>query len=424
MIDLSLMGHGGSFRATVVVPGDKSLSHRALVFSAMAEGDSLITGLGTGHDIKSTASALRSLGVDIDGDKVRSPGVRGWTGPADPIDCGNSGTTMRLLAGILSTSGLTATLIGDSSLMARPMRRLVPPLSALGARLEVSPEGRPPLRILESGTVHGASVTIPIASAQVRTAFELAALAGDSPSMIDSPGGFRDHTERWLTAIGLGEWKTATAFSVSPGSIPPARYEVPGDPSSAAYLWACAAIHPSSSVTTPTISLNPGRLGFLEILERMGARVDAVVTGETGGDPVGDVTVSSADLNGISIEGDLVAAALDELPLVAVVAAYADGITSVRGAGELRAKESDRISSVVGMILALGGGVAEHPDGFDVIGTGFLEAGTVETNNDHRIAMSAAVAATRIDTPVIVRNAQIASVSWPGFYETLERLWS
>jgi 3-phosphoshikimate 1-carboxyvinyltransferase len=308
--------------------------------------------------------------------------------------------------------------------MARPMKRLVPPLSALGARLEVSPEGRPPLRIHEAGAVHGASVTIPIASAQVRTAFELAALAGDRPSMIDSPGGFRDHTERWLRAIGLGEWRTETAFSISPGSIPPARYEIPGDPSSAAYLWACAAIHPSSSVTTPTVSLNPGRLGFLEILERMGARVDAVVTGATGGDPVGDVTVSSGDLNGVPIDGDLVAAALDELPLVAVVAAYAEGITSVRGAGELRAKESDRISSVVDMILALGGGIAEYTDGFDIIGTGFLEAGTVETNNDHRIAMSAAVAATRIDTPVIVRNAQIASVSWPGFYETLEHLWS
>ncbi|MCL1598170.1 MAG: 3-phosphoshikimate 1-carboxyvinyltransferase, partial [Actinomycetia bacterium] len=281
-----------------------------------------------------------------------------------------------------------------------------------------------PIKVGRCARPRGASFTIPIASAQVRTAFELAALGADGPSSIDSPPGFRDHTERWLEAVGRGSWSSPTAFTIDPGPLPAARYEIPGDPSSAAYLWACAAIESGARVTTPSISLNPGRLGFLQILDEMGANVEAVVTGTTGGDPVGDVTVEGATLTGITVDGGLVAAALDELPLVAVVGAYAEGITSVREAAELRAKESDRIDSVVEMIRTLGGGIESQPDGFDVVGTGFLEGGTVETFSDHRIAMAAAVAATKAHGTVIIRDAQVASVSWPNFYGTLESLWS
>lgn len=424
MPDLVLSGPGGPFSATVTVPGDKSLSHRALVFAAIAEGDSLIIGLGQGQDVRSTASALRTLGVDVEGERVRSPGRGGWRPPDLSIDCGNSGTTMRLLSGALATSRVRAELVGDQSLMKRPMRRLVEPLRALGGVITVSEAGTAPILVGGSDTPVAADCSIGVASAQVRTAFELAALAAPGPSSIDSPAGFRDHTERWLAAIGRGEWRSPTAFRIDPGPIPPARYDIPGDPSSASYLWACAAIHPGSTVTTRQVSLNPGRLGFLQILDDMGAEVEAVVTGATGGDPVGDVTVSAKGLRGVEVSGALTAAALDELPLVAVVGAYAEGLTVVADAGELRAKESDRIASVVGMLQAVDGGCEPTPDGFRVVGTGFLGGGIVETYHDHRIAMAAAVAATRADDAVTIRNAEVASISWPTFYTTLEALWS
>lgn len=424
MTDLALSGPGGSFKATVTVPGDKSLSHRALMFAAMAEGDSIVTGLGPGEDIASTIAALECLGVTIIGEQVRSPGVKSWHDPHEPIDCGNSGTTMRQLAGILSTSPIQVTLTGDPSLSSRPMTRLVAPLEALGGVISVSPDGTAPIVVGGATSVHGASVSIAVASAQVRTAFEYGALVADTPSTIDSPAGFRDHTERWLAAVGRGHWSSPTAFTVEPGSLPPARYEVPADPSSAAYLWATAAIEPGAVITTPGISLNPGRLGFLQILDDMGAIVHAEVTGSTGGDPVGTVTVQGGDLHGISIDGDLVASSLDELPLVAVVGAYAEGITSVSDAAELRTKESDRIDAVVAMLRALEGGIEPRPDGFDVVGTGFLAGGTIDTASDHRIAMAGAVAATKALDTVIITDAEVASVSWPGFYATMESLWS
>jgi len=244
-----------------------------------------------------------------------------------------------------------------------------------------------------------------------------------TPSVIDSPAGFRDHTERWLQAAGRGEWVTATAFRVDPGPIVPARYDIPGDPSSAAYLWALAAMRPGSEILTPNISLNPGRLGFLQILEEMGAEIEAIIIGSIGGDPVGDVVVKGRSLEAVEISGDLVASALDELPLVAVVAAFAEGVTTVSGAEELRVKESDRISATSEMIRALDGGIEPKTDGFQVVGTGFLSGGTVDSAGDHRIAMAAAVAGLRANGPVEILNGACAAVSWPDFYETLDALW-
>lgn len=428
MADLAFNGPGGTFDATVNLPGDKSLSHRALMFAGMAEGDSVISGLGTGQDIASTAAVLFGLGIHINGQAgvehhIRSKGTRGWTSPAEPLDCGNSGTSMRLFAGALSTSPAVATLVGDESLSKRPMTRLVEPLEALGGVIATT-HGSPPLTVGGASKVLGADVTIPMASAQVRTAYEFGALVAEGSSTIDSPAGFRDHTERWLGAIGRGEWETATRFRIDPGPIPAGRYEVPGDPSSAAFMWACAALHKGSTVTTPAVSLNPGRLGFLQILGEMGAEVEAEVSGATGGDPVGTVTVRGAGLRGVTVDGDLVASALDELPLVAVLGAYAEGITSVRDAAELRGKESDRVTAVVEMIRALDGGAEPADDGFDIVGTGFLNGGIVATHHDHRIAMAAAVAATGASGEVVIEDAEVASVSWPGFYATLEGLWS
>jgi 3-phosphoshikimate 1-carboxyvinyltransferase len=313
--------------------------------------------------------------------------------------------------------------VGDPSLMKRDMSRLEDPLAAIGGRVKAT-NGTAPLVVGGADMVGHADVTIPMASAQVRTAFELAALAGDASSTIDSPAGFRDHTERWLSAIGRGEFISETRFRIDPGPIPPARFDVPGDPSSGAFLWAAAAISPGSTIVTPHVSLNPGRLGFLEILERMGAQVQAVVTDSVGGDPVGTVTVTGATLEGVTVAGALATAALDELPLVAVVAAYADGITTVRDAGELRAKESDRIGTIEAMLVALGGGIAVVGDGFDVVGTGFLDGGVVDPHHDHRIAMAGAVAATRASRDVEIVDSNVVEVSWPEFYDVLGSLWS
>jgi 3-phosphoshikimate 1-carboxyvinyltransferase len=415
---------GGLFSAAVQVPGDKSLSHRALIFAAMAKGRSRVSGLGTGADIVSTGKVLAALGVRFGEGVVESDGVEAWQQPSGMLDCGNSGTTMRLIAGALAGRPFRSELSGDASLTKRPMRRLVAPLEALGATVELTDEGTAPIAVEAQRPLHKADIALPIASAQVRSAFCLAALQAVGTSRVDSPGGFRDHTERWLTTMGLGERETPTRFAVQPGPVPTWNYEVPGDPSSAAFLWATAAICEGSEVATPGISLNAGRIGFLEILEAMGAEVAAEVTGALLGDPVGTVTVRGRGLHATEIEGSLAVAALDELPLVAVLAAYGEGVTVVKDAHELRAKESDRIATTVEMIRALGGGAEETEDGFAVVGTGWLEAGTVDSKGDHRIAMAAAIAASKATGPVTITGAGAASVSWPDFFPALEAVWS
>ena len=414
----------GAFRAVRRVPGDKSLSHRALILSAFANGVSEIQGLGPGRDIVSTEHVLADLGVRFDGTRVFSPGVEAWQAPPGELDCGNSGTTMRLMAGALAGRPFASTLTGDVSLSKRPMRRLVAPLTALGASVHLADGGRPPLTVGTEGRLRGAEIEIDVASAQVRSAFMLAALQADGPSHISSPPGFRDHTERWLEALGVGSRLSGTEFVIHPGPLPAGRYTVAGDPSSAAYLWTAAAIRPGSLVTTEGISLNPGRIGFLEVLESMGALVEAEVTDSVGGDPVGSVTIRGGPLHATEVSGQLAVAALDELPLVAVLGAVAEGITVVRDAAELRVKESDRIASTVAMIRALGGGAEAAEDGFAVVGTGWLEPGTVHADHDHRIAMAGAVAAGAVRGPVTIEGAGAAAVSWPTFYEDLESVWS
>jgi 3-phosphoshikimate 1-carboxyvinyltransferase len=415
------------FAATVALPGDKSLSHRALIFSAMAEGKSRITGLGTGADIVSAAKVLAGLGVEYvaDGDvvAVTSGGVGDWIEPDGPLDCGNSGTTMRLMTGALTAQPFATTLIGDPSLSKRPMRRLVAPLGALGAELNTSPEGTAPVTVQPTAELNGAAVVLDTGSAQLRSAFELAAIQATGSSTISSPVGYRDHTERWLETVGLGE-RQGDTFLVYPGRVPPTSYVLPGDTSSAAFLWAAAAISAGSEVTTPDITLNAGRIGFLEVLDRMGAEVDASVDRAILGDPVGTVRVRGRTLRGVEISGALAIASLDELPLLGIVASFADGFTSVHDAAELRAKESDRIASTCEMVHRLGGGAEPAPDGFQIVGLGCLDGGVVESHGDHRIAMAAGVAATASRGAVTIDGAEAAAVSWPDFYETLEAVWS
>ncbi|MFH2072794.1 MAG: 3-phosphoshikimate 1-carboxyvinyltransferase [Actinomycetota bacterium] len=414
---------GHRFHAAVAVPGDKSLSHRALLLAAMARGTSRIRGVAAGGDVLSMLGALDLLGVGFETDHVVSPGVEGWRNPGGPIDLGNSGTALRILTGALGGHRDRITLTGDASLSSRPMRRLVEPLRALGISVEVSPEGTPPV-VTGAGRLHGADVEIPLASAQVRTAFAAAALQAEGPSAIDSPGGFRDHTERWLSALGLGRWTSRTRFEILPGRVPPGYYEIPGDPSSAAFLWASAALSPGSSVTTPGVSLNPGRIGFLDILEGMGAKVERRVVRMDLGEPIGDVTVIGGALRGAHVGGDLAIRTIDELPLVAVCAGIAEGETRVTGAADLRAKETDRIAAVVDMLGDLGAEAETAPDGFIVAGGARYRGGRTESRGDHRIAMAAAVAATAADGPVTVAGFEAVAVSWPGFEQALAAAWS
>ena len=410
----------GVFTTGVRVPGDKSLSHRAIILAAMAEGDSRVSGLAPGADVAASLRAIRRFGVEASRHRISG---RPWRQPDGPIDCGNSGTTIRLLTGAAAGRPFATTLIGDESLMQRPMDRLVAPLAVLGARVETADGGLPPVTT-GGEDLRGASATIALPSAQVRSAFQLAALQAEGSSTIDGPPGFRDHTERLLESFGLGEKLEGAAFRVDPGPIPATEYDIPSDPSSAAYLWASAAIIEGAQVVTPDVSLNPGRLGFLSILEQMGADVHGEVTGAIHGDPIGVVSVAGNGLRGVEVTGSTAATAIDELPLVGVLGAYAEGVTLVGDAGELRVKESNRISSPVAMNPALGGAAEATEDGFTVIGTGFLEAGTVTAAGDHRIAMAAGVAATDATGPVTIDGASAAAVSWPTFYDTLEAVWS
>ncbi|MBN2114788.1 MAG: 3-phosphoshikimate 1-carboxyvinyltransferase [Acidimicrobiia bacterium] len=412
----------GPCRAAPHIPGDKSLSHRALLLAAMAAGTSRVANLGPGQDVAATAEALGYLGVEVARGEVRSRGIDAWTAPPGPLDAGNSATTMRLLAGALCGRAFTSTVVGDGSLMGRPMDRLAGPLEALGARIELGPGGRPPLT-MRPASLHGAAVAVTEASAQVRSAVAFAGLQAEGATTITSPAGFRDHTERWLEAMGLGRRLGPSSFELLPGPVPPAHYELPADLSSAAGLLAAAALRPGSEMTVRDVTLNPGRTGFLDILEAMGARVTRAATRLLHGDPVGDVVVSGADLRGIRIQGLLAARAIDELPLVGILAAAAEGETVVAGAAELRVKETDRATATVRLIRALGGDAEERPDGFVVQGTGGLAGGSVDAGGDHRIAIAAAVAAV-VAPEVLVEGFEAVAVSWPGFGEALEALWS
>ena len=413
----------GPFEATVTVPGDKSLGHRALVLAALAEGESVVGNLPPGQDVESTRAATELLGVEYKGSRITSPGRPNWSAPSGPIDCGNSGTTMRLLTGAIAGSCFEATLVGDFSLMRRPMRRLVPPLSALGADITVATSGTPPIEVRGVG-LRGASVTIPMASAQVRTAVALAALAAVGPTQIESPPGFRDHTERWLAQLGLGRIESPTTFIVAPKPVPPLDLSLPADPSSAALLWAAAAVTPGSRVVTPGISLNPGRTGFLEVLELMGARVMVEPGAPIMGDPVGTVSVESGRLSGVEVAGELVVRSLDELPLLAIVAAAAEGPTVVAEATEARAKESDRIASSVELARVAGAEARAEPDGFVVTPKQRKPGpGRIDAAGDHRVAMAAAIAPLIRGSTVTVAGFEAADVSWPDFGDALEGMW-
>ena len=374
------------------VPGDKSLSHRALLFSALAEGTSRVRGVLRSADVESTADVLRGLGVEIPplGDEISIPGrgLRGLTAPSRDLDCGNSGTTTRLMAGVVAASPLTATFIGDASLSGRPMRRVAKPLEAMGARLELPPHGGLPM-VVHGAPLHALNWRSDVASAQVKGAILLAALTASVPAIVEEPLRSRDHTERMLAARGVPVRVAGTRVEIDPvATLAAVDAVVPGDPSSAAFFAGLAALAQDGALELLDVGVNPTRTGFFAVLERMGARVRFEAMRDEGGEPTATVHVAPGRLRGTVVGGAEIPTLIDELPLLACLAARAEGETIITGAEELRVKESDRITAVVDNLRAIGVEAQELPDGMRVVGSDRRLAGRVATHGDHRLAMA------------------------------------
>ncbi len=415
-----------AIRGSFTVPGDKSISHRALLFSSLAKGKSEIRGLSTGGDVKSTMNCLGQLGVKIDraGEivKVFGEGKLSYSQPASILDAGNSGTTMRLLTGVLAGQKFESAVTGDETLRRRPMQRIVEPLLDMGAKIVASDNMTAPLKIFPAPKLRGIRYEMPLPSAQVKSSLILAGMFAEGETTVVEPVESRDHTERMLK---LRKIKTPSGIETTISSdfmVEPAEYDVAGDISSAAFFLAAGAILPNSSVTARGITLNPTRTGFLDVLVMMGAKVKIENIHEAAGEPIGDVTVSHSELSGVEIGGGMIPRLIDELPLIGVMAAYANGETIVRDAHDLRRKESDRIVAVVDNLAAMGAEVQELDDGFIVVGSGCLKGAEIDSYKDHRIAMAFAVAGLAAEGATIIKNAEWAQISFPEFFETLDKL--
>ncbi len=422
----------GPLRGRVEVPGDKSISHRALMFAALAVGETRIDGLLEGEDVLRTAAALRALGASVVQDgpvwRVAGRGIGGLAEPADVLDMGNSGTAARLLAGMLASHDLFAVMTGDASLRRRPMRRVTEPLSLCGARFSAREGGRLPLAIQGARDATPIRYRVPVASAQVKSAVLLAGLNAPGHTVVEEPAATRDHSEAMLRHFGA----EVTIAAQGPGRVvtlvgqPELRARdvvVPGDPSSAAFPVAAALLVPDSAVTVLGVGLNPLRTGLLATLREMGA--DLVVTGErvAGGEAVGDLTVRYGALRGVDVPPGRAPAMIDEYPILAVIAATAAGTTRMRGLGELRVKESDRLAATAAMLRAAGAEVAVEGDDLLVQGMTTLPGGcTVATHMDHRLAMSALVMGLAAQAPVAVDDAAFIETSFPGFAALLRGL--
>jgi 3-phosphoshikimate 1-carboxyvinyltransferase len=415
-----------SIRGSLRVPGDKSISHRAALFNALGEGEATVTNFSPGADCSSTLASLRDLGVEIareaDTVHLRGGGLHGLREPADVLDCGNSGTSMRLLGGVLAGAGVFAVLSGDASLRSRPMARIVEPLRRAGAAIDGRDGGRlPPLVISPVPGLHGVEHRLKVASAQVKSALLLAGLFADGETSVVEPAATRDHTERLLRAMGADLEQQATRITLRPGpTLRCVDVQVPGDFSSAAFWLVLGVLHPSAEVRVRDVGLNPSRTGLLTILERMGASVQLENARDIAGEPVADLIVRSSQLRATTVGGDLVALAIDEIPLVALLGLFADGETVVQDAAELRAKESDRLAVVADGLRELGGDIDATEDGWR-IRPSRLRAGVVDSRDDHRMAMLFALAGTLGDGAQIAGAASVA-ISYPGFWSELQAL--
>ena len=426
--DIARVGKATRIRGVLEVPGDKSISHRGALMNAIAHGRATIDNYLPGADCLSTLDCLRALGVEVTFDptgangrpRVTVVGRGGLLAEATrPLDCGNSGTTMRLMSGLLAGQPIFSVMTGDASLSSRPMGRVVDPLRQMGARITGRSDGKLAPIAINGGDLSAIDYTSPVASAQVKSCVLLAGVQTEGVTIARAPAASRDHTERLLAAQGAN-------IKVSDGGRTVAVHGgarlnavdviVPGDSSSAAYWLALACIHPDAEITVENVGMNPGRTGFVEILREMGGDVQIRNERVVAGEPRADLVARSSRLRGVTVGGDVVPRAIDELPLVAVMGLFAEGVTEIRDAGELRVKESDRIASLGRELTRLGGQIEELPDGLRVLGGAALEAATCETLGDHRLAMSLAVAGLA-GAGVDVVDAGCAVVSYPGFWQ-------
>jgi 3-phosphoshikimate 1-carboxyvinyltransferase len=423
--DALVAGGARPLRGRLRVPGDKSISHRALIFAALARGESTITNLATGADVRATARVLAQLGATIESEEgtvvVHGSGVDGLTEATDVLDCENSGTTMRVLAGVLAGREFLSLLSGDDSLRARPMGRVVEPLRAMGARVDGRDGAtRAPL-VVRGGVLRGVRYVLPVASAQVKTALMLAGLQAGGDTEIVSPAPSRDHSERMLAALGAPVTVDGLSIRVVEGAPRSFALDVPGDPSSAAFFAVAAAITPGSDIVIESVSCNPTRVGFVAVLHRMGADVELTTRGEVCGEPVGELRVRASELHGTTISGDEIPNVIDEIPALAVAAAFAEGVTEIRDAAELVVKESNRIGTLHEELGKLGVGVEARADGLVVRGGG-ARAADFDSHGDHRIAMAMAIAANALGADSTVHGWRAVASSYPDFGEHLGRL--
>jgi 3-phosphoshikimate 1-carboxyvinyltransferase len=413
----------------LAVPGDKSISHRSLICSALAEGTSHVRSILQSADVHSTAGVLRALGVDVpelsESITITGVGLHGLRTPERDLDCGNSGTSTRLLAGVVAGSGITGRFVGDASLSGRPMRRIAKPLTAMGATVELPEHGGLPM------TVRGARLrdiewNNETGSAQVKSCIMLAALCSGVEAKVSEPTRSRDHTERMLAAQGADVWVNDESVLLHPvEKLAPLDITVPGDPSSAAFFAALAALAPQGELLLRRVCVNETRVGFLEALREMGASVELENRERLAGEWVADVrVVAGAALSGVSIGREAIPTLIDELPLVACLAAYARGETRVTGAEELRVKESDRIAVVVNNLRTLGADAEELPDGYVVRGTSPVLRGTVTTHGDHRMAMAFGILSALPGNEIAIDDRECVAVSYPEFWSDLARVTS
>ena len=442
--DLATVRPAARLRGEIALPGDKSISHRALLLAALARGESRIAGASDGADVRSTAGALRALGVAVertavgaDGRvayRVASDGIDGFREPAADLDCGNSGTTLRLLAGVLAGAALTATLDGDASLRGRPVARIIEPLRAMGAELHGRhDDSLPPVRVTGRAALEPIDWRTPVPSAQVKSAILLAGLRAAGTTTVRESVATRDHTERMLRARGVTVRTTATAgggaaIEIEGGTAVRAIDErVPADPSAAAFWLVAGSIHPDAELRLADVGVNPTRRAAIDILREMGARIEETAVGAAGrddpaglGEPTADLVVRSASLHGIDVTEARTAAAIDEVLILCLAATQAHGRTRIRGAGELRVKESDRLEGIVRGLRALGADVTVDRDDLVIVGPTPLAGTAVESHGDHRLAMTFAIAGLVASGSTTIADAASAGISDPRFFGQLE----
>ncbi|TWT01055.1 3-phosphoshikimate 1-carboxyvinyltransferase [Planomicrobium sp. CPCC 101079] len=415
-----------SLMGTIQVPGDKSISHRSIMFGAMAAGITTVEGFLLGDDCLSTISCFRKLGVEInlDGDKVTitSGGESSWEEPAEVLDTGNSGTTTRLMLGLLAGTSFHTVMAGDESIAKRPMKRIIDPLRLMGADIRGRRGGQFTPLAIQGTRLTAIDYTLPVASAQVKSAILLAGLKAEGRTRVTEPVASRDHTEIMLEHFGAAISRNDGTIEIEGGqTLTASHVKVPGDISSAAFMIGAALITPNSSVRLTNVGTNPTRTGILDVIKKMGADFD-VEERQVSGEPAADLTIRSSALSGIEIGGDLIPRLIDEIPLIALIATQANGTTVIKDAEELRVKETDRIAAVVSELAKLGADIQATEDGMIIQGPTPLTGGIVKSYGDHRLGMMEAVAALIASSDVIIDNPACISVSYPGFVEQLDSL--